>query len=172
MPANSASTHHQQQTSLQFSGPNAGTGCKNWLQMGGAPAEVISLHLRTLIVFHNAKCYQGTAAGRCIATVVLNLANASLCLTSSSHFSQQLIFYSASRHLWTAVYCPRQTRADPWVYQTIFHACRAHRQNLLSRHSSLSWTSLVFPSCQPVFPDCQPVFPGGQPAFPDSQLKK
>jgi hypothetical protein len=33
--------------------------------------------------------------------------------------------------------------ADPWVYQTMFHACRAHRQNL---HWSWMLRELVSPS--------------------------
>ena len=46
----------------------------------------------------DSRCYpqckvcQGTAVGSFIATVVLNLANVSLCLTSSNHFSQHLMF--------------------------------------------------------------------------------
>ena len=36
----------------------------NWLVLGGAPADVISLHQRTQDVIHNAKCFQGTVAGK------------------------------------------------------------------------------------------------------------
>ena len=53
-------------------------------------------------------------------TVVCFLVSPPICLTSRAD--------SSKLH-----FMPRHTCADPWVYQTVFHACRAHRQNLHMR---------------------------------------
>ena len=135
---------------------------RTWCKLGGAPAELAKLHLAAAgfqgcaegplpPALGHASCYlQGNAFHsmglwfgdkRCGVTPGFTSQSVSHPAVSTSRPRvYQTIFMVMEA---TAVCRPTlldsipQPRADPWVYRTIFHARRAHRQNLLCPVTSL-----------------------------------
>ena len=142
---------------------------RTWCELGGAPAELAKLHLAAAGFQGCAEGSPSTCSGAsqmvtsrqcltlhgvvvwgqalwCDSWLCLPICLTSSCLCQqtpgvSDHFFMVMAATIVCRP--THLDSIPQPRADPWVYRTIFHARRAHRQNL----------------CCPVFPGVTSLFP-------------